>query len=74
MQAYTPGLQLFQVTLLDQSFRPTQHDRMVVWVEVGVKTSQVFFLSLQKLRKMTPESKRIHYEARSGFTHKNKNL
>lgn len=34
MQAYTPGLQLFQVTLLDQSFRPTRHDRMVVWVEV----------------------------------------
>ena len=28
------GIQLFQLTLSDQSFKPTRQDRMVVWVEV----------------------------------------
>ena len=27
-------IQLFQLTLSDQSFKPTRRDRMVVWVEV----------------------------------------
>ena len=29
----TVQIQLFQLTLSDQSFKPTQQDRMVVWVE-----------------------------------------
>ena len=55
------ALQLFQLTLSDQSLKPTQQDPMVVWVEVeGCCTCRILmkcngfvgvFLSLQKCEK-----------------------
>ena len=36
------NIQLFQLTLSDQSFKPTRQDRMVVWVEVeGCSTCRI---------------------------------
>ena len=52
-RSWTRSVQLFQLALSDQSFKPTQEDRMVVWVEVeGCCTCRIvmrysFFPSLQ---------------------------